>query len=403
MIRRFRVQNYKALRDVTLDLTPVHVLVGPNDSGKTSLLEAVAALCRSVDRPFDAAFLGRWDGLSLTTLGGGPVVRLSADVETAAGPVDYNLAVRFHSGRQVVIEAEELGAEDGSGPGLIPQCVENLSGVLAAGHVPVYQSMHEGFVPALRQFAAAIRPVSYARWDPKNLALPVALNADRGGRIEASGFGLATALDAVKDDDFRRYAALEDRFRAIFPHVNAVKLRTHAAYDAPVDPPDMTLQLKPAQGKAIEFAVGDDGRTLPASQASDGMLYVLGYLALLHAPDPPKVLLIEEPENGIHPHRLTELLAILRDLVGENPGTQVLMTTHSPYAVSEFAPEEVTLCRRGPDGMTRVRRLSEYEAVREQIDFFTLGEIWASEEDQALREQDEREEPSATEPAGVMP
>ena len=43
MITRFRVQNYKALRDVTLDLTPMHVLIGPNDSGKTSVLEALAA------------------------------------------------------------------------------------------------------------------------------------------------------------------------------------------------------------------------------------------------------------------------------------------------------------------------------------------------------------------------
>ena len=44
MITRFQVQNYKALRDVTLDLTPMHVLIGPNDTGKTSILEAMTAL-----------------------------------------------------------------------------------------------------------------------------------------------------------------------------------------------------------------------------------------------------------------------------------------------------------------------------------------------------------------------
>ena len=37
MIKQIRIQNYKALRDVTLDLTPIHVLIGPNDSGKTSI------------------------------------------------------------------------------------------------------------------------------------------------------------------------------------------------------------------------------------------------------------------------------------------------------------------------------------------------------------------------------
>ena len=43
MIEKVRIQNYKALRNVTLELTPIHVLIGPNDSGKTSILEAVAA------------------------------------------------------------------------------------------------------------------------------------------------------------------------------------------------------------------------------------------------------------------------------------------------------------------------------------------------------------------------
>jgi recombinational DNA repair ATPase RecF len=65
MIKRFRVQNYKALRDVTLDLTPLHLLIGPNDSGKTSILEAIAALCRSVDHELKEAFLGLWEGRQL--------------------------------------------------------------------------------------------------------------------------------------------------------------------------------------------------------------------------------------------------------------------------------------------------------------------------------------------------
>ena len=44
MITRFGVKNFKALRDVELELTPLHVLIGPNDSGKTSILQALAAV-----------------------------------------------------------------------------------------------------------------------------------------------------------------------------------------------------------------------------------------------------------------------------------------------------------------------------------------------------------------------
>ena len=65
MITRLRVKNFKALRDVEVQLTPIHVLIGPNDSGKTSILDALAALCRSVDHDLTEAFLGSWKGTEL--------------------------------------------------------------------------------------------------------------------------------------------------------------------------------------------------------------------------------------------------------------------------------------------------------------------------------------------------
>ncbi|MHB1767925.1 MAG: AAA family ATPase [Phycisphaerae bacterium] len=55
MIMQFHVKNYKALRDVTLPLTQIHVLIGPNDSGKTSILEALPLYCPpscTASRPF---------------------------------------------------------------------------------------------------------------------------------------------------------------------------------------------------------------------------------------------------------------------------------------------------------------------------------------------------------------
>jgi predicted ATPase len=98
------------------------------------------------------------------------------------------------------------------------------------------------------------------------------------------------------------------------------------------------------------------------------------------------VVLVEEPEKGIHPKRLQDVLAILRELVSQQKQTQIILTTHSPYVVDLFEPEEVTLCQKQPDGSVAVRRLSESRAVREQLDVFTLGEIWTAEGDEALVE-----------------
>src|SRR5690242_4390981 len=78
-IERFQVHNYKALRDVALELTPVHALIGPNDSGKTSILYALAAFSRSADFDLQRAFVGSWEGRDLVWHGDPEgIVRLSA-------------------------------------------------------------------------------------------------------------------------------------------------------------------------------------------------------------------------------------------------------------------------------------------------------------------------------------
>ena len=123
---------------------------------------------------------------------------------------------------------------------------------------------------------------------------------------------------------------------------------------------------------------------MPASQASDGSLLVLAYLTVLYLPQPPRLLLIEEPENGIHPKRLSDILEILRDLVHEQSHTQVVLTTHSPYVLDLFKPEEVTLCTKLDTGEIKTTRLSDSPKVMQQLDVFTLGEVWTSEGDMKI-------------------
>jgi hypothetical protein len=91
--------------------------------------------------------------------------------------------------------------------------------------------------------------------------------------------------------------------------------------------------------------------------------------------------------RGIHPRRLDDVLKALKQLVREQDRTQVLLTTHSPYVVDRFQPEEITLCLKESDGAVTTHRLSESKPVREQIDIFQLGEIWTAEGDEALAEQ----------------
>ena len=68
-LSRFGVKNYKCLGDIDIPLTPIHVLIGQNDCGKTSLLEAMAAFMASKEKDAESVFPEPWIGRELVRHG----------------------------------------------------------------------------------------------------------------------------------------------------------------------------------------------------------------------------------------------------------------------------------------------------------------------------------------------
>jgi predicted ATPase len=379
MIKRLRVKNFKALRDIEIELTPIHVLIGPNDTGKTSILDVLAALCRSVDHDLKNAFLGSWKGTELVW-GGKSNIPVTVEVDfddTIVKGYGINLSFREYA-RARATQGEFLKGQKSTATfGMMSDCT----------WVEYQQTNPEWSDPQsenLRRVQELLSGVHYYRFDSLFLALPVAPDSKRRFRMESNGFGLALCLDEILSFDRDLFIKLEDRFKKIFPCVKSIKLMQEEAYQAPVDDPKKVTMLRRADGKGLYFEMQESSQLIPASQVSDGILLVLAYLAILHLPEPPRLLLIEEPENGIHPKRLRDILEILRNLVHEQSHTQVVLTTHSPYVLDLFKPEEVTLCTKLDTGEIKTTRLSDSPAVMEQLNVFTLGEVWTSEGDEKI-------------------
>lgn len=393
MIKRFHVSNYKALVDVTLELRPVSLLIGPNDSGKTSILEAINALCRSVDYPLSEAFEGAWDGRQLVNAAD-PLshIELSAFFTCGTQQVKYHIECEFPTaGRTVVVRTEDVLL--GSGSNTNP--VELQMGRGAATAVQQIVANGPPDIPDVgvrakkKQTATCIHEglsgVQFCAWDPRMLALPAALDPKRPFRLERNGFGLARCLDDILGHDRQLFDQLENKYREIFPAVQSVRLKQALGYKLDADHTGYGARLQPHAGKGVYFEMDGAGE-LSAQHVSDGMLIVLAFLALVHTPAPPRVFLVGEPENGIHPQRLGEVIDVLRRAVGKSDETQVVMTTHSPYILDFFEADDVMLCRKRADGTVALKRMSEISLVDDQRDVFTLGEIWTGEGDEALME-----------------
>lgn len=329
-------------------------------------------LCRTVSNQVDSAFVGRWRGRELVWNGlPNTPVSLSITLDEDVPPIIYELSCSFPENGPKVQRAEESATWRGR--------AVHLGGgsVQTSVYTTWYQEERSDYV-LTKTIHDALAGVQYYRWAPKNLAAPVAFNMSRIFETDGTGFGLSLLLSDILNYDHERFRQLEQEFCAFFDYVKRIRLRREGGFTSWRDPNPVTA------GLGIYFELVANNRLLPAEQASDGMLLVLAYLAILHSPEPPRLLLLEEPENGVHPRRLADVLNILKELVGAQKRTQVILTTHSPYVVDLFQPEEVTLCLKGADGAVTTRRLSESKAIREQLDVFQLGEIWTAEGDEAL-------------------
>ncbi len=375
MIDLFHVNNYKCLVDVTVPLTPIHVVIGQNDSGKSSLLEAILALSRSTEKSLLEAFPGDWDGRDLVfDHAEKPAIQFEAGyrADEAHALTKYRLEVEFSSGRSCR-QTEEWTANGARIP--VSELIQGCTGVASRSHLKATTERDH-----LDSIAGQLGPASLYRFDPQLMAIPAAIDPSRKFRMDPDGFGLATLLDDILGYDAERFLALRRDFCEFFPQFRSVRIETVQALQRRFNESGQH-HANSTTGKGIFFET-NNGRAIRAQQSSDGAILFLGLLALIHSPEAPKFLLIEEPEKGVYPKRLEEVIRLIRRLHEAPSGRvapQIIMTTHSPYLLTSFRPDEVTLMvRRDRSGPVQARPLRDAPHIEERLGQgeFYLGELW---------------------------
>jgi predicted ATPase len=138
---------------------------------------------------------------------------------------------------------------------------------------------------------------------------------------------------------------------------------------APLD--DLRVEVA---GGGAQLYLHEGDRVIPGSRLSDGTLRYLSLLTILCDPEPPPLVLIEEPELGLHP----DVLPTIADLLAQAAErTQIIVTTHSGVLVDAFteSPEHVLVCERD-EGGTRMRRL-DGARLAVWLKEYSLGTLWS--------------------------
>ena len=355
MIDRIHFENFRAHASLDLELGRLTVLVGPNASGKTSVLEGIQLLSRLVDEPPKQVFAGEADPGRLRTTGSSEALVLSCKGWWRSG----------------WFEASATAAPSAQGPefrGSV-RWDEGQSDRLPFG---------AGFPDA----RSAIGATRLLRLDARSLGAPSFSDEPRPS-LRSDGAGLASVLAALKLGDESSFEEIERELREIVPTVQKLRIqRTPVVreYLETIQVDDQKVVRPRTEHRVGERVLLDmrGSSGVAAEAAGEGTILVLGLLAALLGPGRPSVVLLDDLEFGLHPNAQERLIQLLRRLLSRFPDLKIVATSHSPFVVDRLEAAEVWLTALDPEGRAQVKRLSEHKDFDRFKGLLGPGEFWSS-------------------------
>jgi predicted ATPase len=344
MLTSITIKDFRTFKDVTIPLKPITVFIGPNNSGKTNAIRAlqlmttVAATGQWPDEVGDQA---RKAGFFLEVRG----EFHDASVKLTLGGPSH--AARF--GRASVQVGGSTGPKMEFGGGLL-RTGSQKPNVDAARYF--MDAVARAPAPALAEFFKDARVASLSV--PK-LREPAAISKEPILGERGENFG--AVLDWLSGKRPALFRAINEELKRVLGVDGCTTLVTEAGLKIP--------------------AIIEGDQSFGADVISDGVLLYIGLTTVGHLVGPNSLLIIEEPENGIHPRRLKYLLEQIRAIAKR--GTQVILTTHSPILLDEFRDEaeSIVVFERDAEG-THVKQLSP-EHLKEVLNGDVgLGALWFS-------------------------
>lgn len=339
-----------------LRLEPINVLIGPNGSGKTNFIEVFAFLHAIRDGRLQEYVTRAGGAERLLHYGSKVTAELELFLSFEGGKNQYEIKLAPTSSDQLFPSSESVFFWDKRYPRPYEESLARSgdeAGIsrIKSSKIATYVQQH------------------FAKWrlyhfHDTSASSPMKKTADLNDNrfLRADGSNLASFLHYLRERHDASYNLIRNTVRRVAPFFK-----------------DFVLEPQKLNEEKIRLEWKHEGSDayFDSSSFSDGTLRFIALATLLLQPQSyrPSVVLMDEPELGLHPYAITMLGSLVKKAAAE---TQIILSTQSPLLLDQFRPEDVLVAdRRG--GATEFTRLDS-ENLASWLEDYSLGQLWEKNE-----------------------
>ncbi|AXB46018.1 AAA family ATPase [Amycolatopsis albispora] len=346
------VEGFTSIRSASVDLRALNVLVGANGAGKSNFVHVFELLSHVVEQGL-GLFVGLNGGAS-ALLNSGSEPRLRVSVQTDAG--SYEFALLPAANDEFVFEHESVSLDE----------PRSETGVRSFGQGQRESRLNPAaFHPESREISSVVDPLHSCRvfhFHDTSRNAPVkqyVSTADNLTLRNDAGNLAAVLLYLQSSEDPQDRAAYQRIVRTV--QLIAPFFR------------DFVLVPESSDRVLLRWRQRGSDAVFSANQMSDGTLRFVCLVTLLQQPKLPAVVVLDEPELGLHP----SAIVLLADLIKQaSARSQVLLATQSVTLMNQFSVQDLIVVERDEQQGGSVFTRPDPERLREWLDEYSLGELW---------------------------
>ena len=356
MLKRLALSGFKSIKTMDIELNSLNIMIGANGAGKSNIISFFKMLNEMMADRFQQYVYVSGRAQSLLHFGSKvtPQMEAALDFEVENGLDRYQMRL-FHAAGDSLIFAEETLSFLQTGFSA-PRVDE-----LGAGHLEtkINRAAEDGVqtAKALRYLLNRCRVYHFHDTSSSASLRQTCYAGDNRWLMPDAGNLAAILLRFRRENNGEAYRRIIETIRLIAPFFD-----------------NFVLEEDISGRVMLDWREKGSDRVFGPHQFSDGTLRAICLATLLLQPkdELPKLIIVDEPELGLHPYALTIVAELFRRVALH---TQVLISTQSASFLDNFEPGDVITVNRNGDKVSEIKRLKSDELAA-WLDEYSLGDVW---------------------------